>query len=146
MAPNDKPPSVSVIVPNYNHARFLRRRIESVLGQTYGDFELILMDDCSTDESQAILSEYARDARVRLEFNETNSGGTFRQWNKGVRLARGKYVWIAGADDYADERLLGSLVAMLDQDAAVTFAYCRSYCVTAEDQPDGLADSYLDGL
>ena len=50
-------PTVSVIVPNYNHARFLRQRIESVLGQTYQDFEVILLDDCSTDESRSILIE-----------------------------------------------------------------------------------------
>jgi glycosyltransferase involved in cell wall biosynthesis len=49
-------PAVSVIVPNYNHARFLRRRIDTILGQTFPDFELILLDDCSTDNSRDILS------------------------------------------------------------------------------------------
>ena len=49
--------TVSVIIPNYNHARFLPRRIESVLRQTFQDFELILLDDCSTDESRSILSQ-----------------------------------------------------------------------------------------
>ena len=58
-------PAVSVIVPNYNHARFLPKRIESVLRQTYQDFELILLDDCSTDNSRAVLSQYASDPRVR---------------------------------------------------------------------------------
>ena len=95
-------PTVSVIVPNYNHARYLRQRIESVLGQTYQDFEVILLDDCSTDESRSVLGEYAKDPRVRIEFNEKNSGSTFKQWNKGVRLARGEYIWIAESDDYAD--------------------------------------------
>src|SRR5246127_2931841 len=103
-------PTVSVVVPNYNHARFLPERIESILRQSYQDFELILLDDCSSDDSRAILSQYADDPRVRLEFNAVNSGSTFKQWNKGVRLARGKYVWIAESDDYADERLLQRLV------------------------------------
>jgi cellulose synthase/poly-beta-1,6-N-acetylglucosamine synthase-like glycosyltransferase len=80
-----KMPTVSVIVPNYNHARFLARRIDSILKQSFQDFELILLDDCSTDDSRSILSLYARDPRVRIEFNEANSGGTFKQWNKGVR-------------------------------------------------------------
>jgi glycosyltransferase involved in cell wall biosynthesis len=93
--------------------RFLRRRIESVLCQTYQDFELILLDDCSSDESRSLLSEYAGDPRVRIEFNEVNSGSPFKQWNKGVRLARGQYVWIAESDDYADKRLLERLVAQL---------------------------------
>src|ERR1700752_894581 len=102
-------PKVSVVVPNYNHARFLQKRIESILRQSYQDFELILLDDCSTDDSQAILSQYAGDARVRLEFNPVNSGSTFKQWNKGVGLARGKYVWIAESDDYAAKMLLGRI-------------------------------------
>src|SRR5579864_2284139 len=106
-------PTVSVVVPNYNHARFLPERIESILRQTYQDFELILLDDRSTDDSRAILSQYGGDPRVTIEFNDVNSGSTFKQWNKGVRLARGRYIWIAESDDYADDRLLERLVAAL---------------------------------
>src|SRR5215467_13719414 len=95
-------PTVSVIVPNYNHARYLRRRVDSILAQTYQDFELILLDDCSTDESRSIISEYAKDPRIRIELNEVNSGSTFKQWNKGARMARGSYIWIAESDDRAD--------------------------------------------
>src|ERR1700751_6274658 len=124
-------PTVTIIVPNYNHARFLRKRIDSILNQTFQDFELILLDDCSTDESRSILSSYASDPRVTIEFNEENSGSTFRQCNKGVRLARGKYVWIAESDDYADERLLERLVAILDAERQVVFVNCRSWRVDA---------------
>jgi glycosyltransferase involved in cell wall biosynthesis len=139
-------PKVSVIIPNYNHAQFLRRRIESVLCQTYQDFELILLDDCSTDESRSLLSEYAGDPRVRIEFDEVNSGSTFKQWNKGVGMSCGGYVWIAESDDYADERLLERLVAVLDTDPTVMFAYCRSWRVTEDDQKNGFGDWYLDYL
>lgn len=135
-------PSVSVIVPNYNHARYLPQRIESILRQTYQDFELILMDDCSTDDSRAVLSQYASDPRVRIEFNEANSGSTFKQWNKGVRLAQGKYVWIAESDDYADERLLERLIPLLDSDARVVFAHCRSWRIEGDDRVSGFAHSY----
>jgi hypothetical protein len=138
-------PKVSVVVPNYNHARFLRQRIESVLGQTFRDFEVILLDDCSTDESRSILSEYAADPRVKIEFNKKNSGSTFRQWNKGVQLAKGEFVWIAESDDYADKNLLERLVATLDAEPSIAFAYCRSWRVSAEDHLDGFADSYLNG-
>jgi glycosyltransferase involved in cell wall biosynthesis len=141
----DQKPRVSVIIPNYNHARFLRRRIDSVLRQTYQDFELILLDDCSTDESRSILLEHADDPRVRIEFNEKNSGGTFKQWNKGVRLARGEYVWIAESDDYAEERLLDRLVAILRNEPTVTFAYCRSNRIYDDDRQDGFVDFYLAG-
>ena len=123
-------PTVSVVVPNYNHARFLRQRIDTILAQTFQDFELILLDDCSTDESRSILREYASDHRVRTEFNEVNSGSTFKQWNKGVRLAQGKYVWLAESDDYADPRFLERLVALLDADPKVMIAYCRSWRVS----------------
>jgi glycosyltransferase involved in cell wall biosynthesis len=139
-------PKVSVVVPNYNHARFLRRRIDTILTQTFQDFELILLDDCSTDDSRSILSSYAVDPRVKIEFNEVNSGSPFKQWNKGVALARGEYVWIAESDDYADERLLESLVRLLEIDPAVAFAYCRSWRITERDQHDGYADFYLTDL
>src|SRR5712671_4310882 len=140
-------PAVSVIVPNYNHARFLHRRIDSILGQTLLDFELILLDDCSTDNSRDILTAYAGDSRVRIEFNAKNSGSTFKQWNKGVRLAKGKYVWIAESDDYADEKLLERLVAVLEGDSAIAFAYCRSCAVTEDGQVmKGFVDSYLEEL
>jgi glycosyltransferase involved in cell wall biosynthesis len=87
----DKPvtPKVSIIVPNYNHARFLRQGLDSILHQTFQDFELILLDDCSMDNSRAILAEYRWDPRIQMQFNEENSGSTFKQWNKGVKLARG---------------------------------------------------------
>ncbi len=139
-------PKVSIIVPNYNHARFLRKRIDSVLQQTFQDLELILLDDCSTDDSRSILSSYAGNPRVKIEFNDANSGSTFKQWNEGVRLAQGEYVWIAESDDYAGPRFLERLVAVLDADPQVAFAYCRSWRVTADDQLDGFADFYLSWL
>src|SRR6516225_11041136 len=125
-------PKVSVIVPNYNHARYLRERIDSVLGQTYRDFEVILLDDCSTDESRVIISEYAAHPKVRIEFNAKNSGSTFKQWNKGVRMSRGTYVWIAESDDYADTRFLERLVSVLEAVPENTFVYCRSWCVVSD--------------
>jgi glycosyltransferase involved in cell wall biosynthesis len=134
-------PTVSVIIPSYNHARFLRRRVQTVLGQTFQDFELILLDDASTDESRSILSDYTFDPRVRLELNETNSGSVFRQWNKGVRLAKGKYVWIAESDDAAEPRFLEKLVYALDSKLSLTFAYCRSSCISADERVIGFADS-----
>ena len=137
-------PKISVIVPNYNHARYLRKRMDSVLGQTSQDFEVILLDDCSTDESRSILCEYGCDPRVRLEFNEVNSGSTFKQWNKGVGMARGKYIWIAESDDYADERLLERLVDVLDKEPEASFAYCKSWRIGPDNSVHGFQDWYFD--
>lgn len=124
--PANRPPKVSIIVPNYNHARFLEQRIHSVLNQTYQDFEVILLDDASTDHSREIIARFASDPRVRTEFNPSNSRSPFRQWNKGLRLARGEYAWIAEADDDADLRLLERLVAVLDSHPNVGLVYCQS--------------------
>ena len=137
---------VSVIIPNYNHAPYLRQRVDTVLGQTYQDFEVILLDDSSTDESRSIIAEYATNPKIRTQFNEVNSGSTFKQWNKGVRLARGEFVWIAESDDYSDEHFLERLVPTLEADPQVTFVYSRSWKIKEEDRRDGFADWYLADL
>jgi glycosyltransferase involved in cell wall biosynthesis len=126
-------PKVSVIIPNFNHARFLDRRIQSVLNQTFQDFEVIYLDDASSDNSDEILQKYSSDSRIRVINNQTNSGSTFKQWNKGVDEAQGEYIWIAEADDYADERLLEKLIEQLENNPEVGVAYCQSMCVDEDD-------------
>ena len=126
-------PKVTVIIPNYNHGRFLTKRLKSVLHQTFQDFEVIYLDDASTDNSNEVLAKFADDGRIRAVFNDVNGGVPFKQWNKGVRLAQGEYVWIAEADDYADERLLERLVRKLDENPNVGLAYCESLRVDERD-------------
>jgi len=123
---------VSVIVPNYNHERYLKQRIESILNQTFHDYEIILMDDCSTDNSISIIKSYQHHPAITVVINEVNSGSTFKQWNKGVSLAKGNYIWIAESDDYADERFLETLVKKLDTNPAVGLAYCQSWKVNEQ--------------
>lgn len=82
-------PTVSVIVPNYCHAPYLEQRIESILQQTFQDFELILLDDCSTDGSREILERYRNHPKVSgIFYNERNSGSPFKQWKRGCRKPR----------------------------------------------------------
>src|ERR1700712_406276 len=96
-------PKVSVIVPNYNHMLYLKQRIDSILAQTYRDFEVILLDDASVDGSVKILEHYRYNLKVKhIVLNTQNSGSTFAQWEKGLQLAQGDWVWIAESDDYAD--------------------------------------------
>jgi glycosyltransferase involved in cell wall biosynthesis len=125
---------VTVIIPNYNHARFLEKRINSVLNQTYQDFEIIYLDDVSTDNSNQVFAKFAEDKRIRAIYNEVNSGSPFKQWNKGIGEAKGEYVWIAESDDYADERLLEKLVAKLDNHPTVGIAYCQSWEIDENDK------------
>lgn len=127
-------PKVSVIVPHYNHAPYLCRRLESIYRQTYKNIEVLLLDDCSTDESRSVLTKYANrypEITTTL-FNEKNSGSVFRQWAKGIRAASGSLIWIAESDDYCDENFLEKLVRCFD-DEAVMLAYSRVEFVRADE-------------
>jgi glycosyltransferase involved in cell wall biosynthesis len=120
-------PLVSVIIPNYNHAAFLRERIESVLAQDFKDFEIILLDDCSTDGSRDILQHYAHHPKCsHVVTNEQNSGSPFLQWTKGISLARGEYIWIAESDDVAAVELLGTLVTEMEKNRNSVIAFVHS--------------------
>ncbi len=93
-------PLISVVVPNYNHARYLPYALDSYLSQTEHICELIVLDDVSTDNSREVIADYARrNPIIRMVCNETNLG-CLRNIMKGVRLARGEFVAIPGADDF----------------------------------------------
>ena len=120
-------PLVSVIVPNYNHAAFLDERIGSILNQTYTNIEVLLMDDCSSDNSCEVLQRWAeKDERITTLFNEINSGSPFAQWEKGANWAQGKYIWIAESDDYAAEDMLALHVQALESNHRAVLAYSHS--------------------
>ncbi len=129
MTTNDNP-IVSVIIPNYNHAVFLQQRIDSVLKQTYTEFELIILDDCSTDNSRNVIETYRDVPRVsHIMYNESNSGNPFIQWDKGIKLAKGEYIWIAESDDWCELSLLENLVKGLNEKPDCVVSYCQSYCI-----------------
>jgi glycosyltransferase involved in cell wall biosynthesis len=123
-------PKVSVIVPNYNHAPYLDERIDSIIGQTCADFELIILDDCSTDNSREVIGKYANHPKVsQVIFNQANSGSVFKQWQKGIGLAQGEYIWIAESDDWCEANLLQVLVDAIDANPRCVMAYVQSYAV-----------------
>ncbi|MBW2937720.1 glycosyltransferase [Aureisphaera sp. CAU 1614] len=125
-------PLVSVIVPNYNHECFLEQRIESILSQTFQDFELILLDDASTDGSKNILNKFANHPKVsEFVVNSENSGSPFKQWQKGINLAKAKYIWIAESDDYSDPNFLEVCINALKLGA--TLCYTQSQDVDEND-------------
>lgn len=135
-------PKVSVIIPNYNHSNFLVQRIETVLNQTVQDFEVILMDDCSTDNSREILERYRNHPRVsHVVFNETNSGSTFKQWEKGIELAKGEYIWLAESDDWCELNLLEYLLKGFDQDPECVISYCQSYFIRDSNRVTSISHS-----
>ncbi len=119
---------VSIVVPNYNHFQFLQQRLDSIFAQTYQNFEVILLDDCSTDNSIEILNRYTNHPQVsHVIINETNSGSTFKQWKTGISFAKGTYIWIAESDDWADVNFLELLVPTLENNPNIGLAYCQSY-------------------
>ncbi len=121
---------VSIILPNYNHSKYLEERLKTIFNQTYTDFELIILDDNSTDNSREIIMKYNDDSRVsHIVLNSENSGSTFRQWERGFALAKGKYVWIAESDDYSDSRFLERCVQELEQNTNASFCYTDSHFV-----------------
>lgn len=129
-------PIVSIIIPNYNHAKFLVDRIESVLNQTFQDFEVIILDDCSTDNSRKIINSYKTHPKIeKVIFNTENSGSTFSQWNKGVALANGKYIWFAESDDICELNFLEKLIAKIEKNNKIDLIYCQSNIIDDHNQP-----------
>ena len=117
---------VTAIVPNYNHAAYLAQRIDSILGQSYPLIDIIILDDCSTDESRVIIEDYVSryPDRISAVFNERNSGNVFHQWKKGHELATGDLVWICESDDFCDSSFVENLVGAF-RDPSVMVAFGR---------------------
>ena len=123
---------VTAVIPNYNYARFLDERIDSVLFQTYPIAELIILDDCSSDNSIEVISERIKNNTtgipIRLVRNDENSGSVFSQWQKAFTLAQGDFVWIAEADDSCNKRFLETVMKGFD-DEEVVISYCESLTI-----------------
>ena len=123
-------PLVSVIVPNYNHEKFLEQRINSILNQTFQDFELILIDDKSTDNSLTILNKFKNHPKVsHLIINEINSGSPFKQWIRGLNIAEGEFIWIAESDDYAEFNFLEQTLDLFNFEDQLGLVYTDSNIV-----------------
>lgn len=128
-------PLVSVIVPAYNAAGYLRRCVDSVLGQTLADFELLIVDDGSTDATAAICASYAEaDARVRVIRQE--NGGVSAARNRGLAEARGDYIAWLDSDDYFLPTALEKLYGALERHGLkVAMCNYRNILVDGTEQP-----------
>ena len=129
---DDKTPLLSVTVLNYNYAHYLPQCLDSILSQTFTDFELILINDCSTDNSLAVIEKYITDPRVRLINHEQNKGFV-ASLIEGAELSRGKYITVISADDYCvSNQAFATMLHPLEADEAVAFAY-SAYGYYADD-------------
>jgi len=116
------------------------------LNQTFRDFEVIVLDDASSDNSRDIIQTYAHHPAVRCLFNETRNGSAFKQWKKGLENARGEYLWFAESDDSAAPEFLSKLSAVLETDRSIGLAYCQSYLVDPSSRVLGDAVQWTDDL
>jgi glycosyltransferase involved in cell wall biosynthesis len=111
-------------MPVYNSKKYIRKQLDSLLAQTYTNFEIVITDNCSTDETPQIIADYmARDSRIRYVRNETNIG-LYSNFNRCFELARGEYFKWAADDDLHDPRFLEKAVAVLDSDPEVVMCWC----------------------
>lgn len=123
---------VSVIMPVYNAERFLRQAVDSVLTQSYSDFELILVDDCSTDGSYDILCEYEnKDKRVRVFKNEQNKGVSYTR-NFAVSKANGEYIALIDSDDMWRKDKLSKQMSLIEKYPDTDLCYTASAFVDTE--------------
>ncbi|GEO07615.1 glycosyltransferase family 2 protein [Segetibacter aerophilus] len=140
-------PAVSIIIPSCNHARYLEQRIESVLSQTFTDFELIILDDASSDNSVEIIKRFTRiDKRMSFHPSNSNSGSPFVQWNKGVRLAKADLIWIAESDDVAALDFLKVMVEQHNVNPAIALAFCQSNRMSDKGIISGTWKTFTDDL
>ncbi len=134
---------VSVIIPNFNHAKYLDERIQSVLNQTYRDFEIIILDDASTDNSLDVIDKYRNSSQVsQIIVNKQNSGSPFFQWNKGLKFAKGDLIWIAESDDSCHLDMLENLVSCFEKDEKLSFAFCRSIQIDAKSKQGNICGGH----
>ena len=136
-------PRVSVIVPNYNYAALIQQRLASIRNQTLPIFELIILDDGSSDDSVARIRQWMDNStcEARLVVSPVNSGNVFAQWATGVALATGDYVWIAEADDLSDPDFLETVLKPFSA-PGVSMSYCESRQI--DEHGRRLCENYLD--
>ena len=121
-------PLISIIVPVYNSAKFLRPCLDSILGQTFRDFELLCVDDGSTDDSMRILMEYAKqDSRIKVLSRQNDGKGAAEARNLGLSHAKGKYIQFLDSDDFFESDMLERMVEKAER-FSLDMVICRADC------------------
>lgn len=126
---------VSIIMPSYNTGRFIRETVESVMAQTYTNWELIIVDDCSTDNTDEAVSQYLLDARIRYIKNESNSGAAVSR-NRALREAKGKWIAFLDSDDLWEPDKLQKQISFM-RDNGYHFSYTNYIEIDEESKANG---------
>jgi len=136
-------PLVTILVPSYNHIAYLDQRIESIYAQKYKKFELIVIDDCSSDGSDIVLKKLQQRYPFQYIRNEKNSGTPFSAWKKIIELSKGDYIWICESDDFAEREFLETAVRHLEADRNLVLFYSNSWIVDESGERIGATIDYL---
>ena len=138
-------PKVSVLIPAYNYGHMLDDAITSVLNQSFNDFELIIVDNCSHDNSTQVVSNYLTDERIKYYKNDINIGLS-RNWNKCLELAKGKYLKFLCADDKFHPQLLERYVQIMEENQNISIITCKKQEFTNHSLTDKICDAPFNGL
>lgn len=112
---------VSIVMPSYNTGKYIKATIDSVLAQSYTTWELIIVDDCSTDDTDQIVAPYLSDSRIRYMKNETNNGAALSR-NRALREAKGKWIAFLDSDDLWEPKKLEKQIAFMKENG-YAFSY-----------------------
>lgn len=126
---------VSIIMPSYNTGRFIKETIESVLTQTHNDWELIIVDDCSTDNTDEVVGQFLGDSRIRYIKSE-NNGGAASARNRALREATGKWIAFLDSDDLWEPDKLKKQIAFM-KDNGYSFSYTNYKEIDEDSRPNG---------
>ena len=136
-------PRVSVLVPSYNHAAYLPRRLASIFEQGLTDIEVLVIDDASFDHSGEVLQALQRQFDFTLIRNLRNSGTPFAAWSAFSAWASGRYLWVCESDDFAEPDFLAQALATLERTPGAVLYYCNSWVVDEADQCIGDTSAYF---
>lgn len=136
-------PKVTALVPSYNHGKYIRERIESVINQTYSNIELIVIDDCSDDHSEKIIKELQKKHGFQYFHNETNTGTPFSAWGRICAMASGDYIWICESDDVAEPLFVEKAVACFSDEPEAVLFYSNSHVINERSEIIGNTASYF---
>lgn len=127
-------PVISVAVPNYNYAKHMGDRLSSIFLQTQPVKEILVLDDCSTDDSLQVISAVALewDRTIKILPNQVNGGSVFKQWRKAAETATGEFLWISEADDLSAPKFLNAMLALMSNDPDVKFAFSDSSAIDSD--------------
>lgn len=112
---------ISVIIPSYNHEKYIKQAINSVLNQTYQNFEIIILDDCSKDKTKKILKNY-KDERIKILYNQTNIGAV-NTLNNLIDLANGEYIALLNSDDYWEKTKLEKQIDLMEKNKEIAACF-----------------------